>query len=231
MSYLYETHLHTSEASLCGGISGAKQARTYKARGYAGIIVTDHFVNGYTACPADLTWEQKMRFFFRGYQAAKEEGDRIGLDVFFGMEYAIHGSEFLVYGLTLEFLLAHPGFDRMTVQAFSKLVRQNGGYLAQAHPYRKASYVRHPYPVAPELLDGLEVFNASLDNKSNQKAFDFAQKHGLAMQAGSDSHYEYLEFESGIVLNKRAETIFDIISDIKKGAVTLISGSGLSALS
>ena len=41
---MYETHLHTSEASACSIITGAEQARTYKEAGYSGIIVTDHFL-------------------------------------------------------------------------------------------------------------------------------------------------------------------------------------------
>ena len=41
--YLYETHMHTSEASACAGSTGAQMARAYKEAGYTGIIVTDHF--------------------------------------------------------------------------------------------------------------------------------------------------------------------------------------------
>lgn len=41
----YETHLHTAEGSACASASGAEQARRYKALGYDGIIVTDHFFN------------------------------------------------------------------------------------------------------------------------------------------------------------------------------------------
>ena len=44
--FRYETHLHTAEGSGCASASGAEQARRYKALGYDGIIVTDHFFNG-----------------------------------------------------------------------------------------------------------------------------------------------------------------------------------------
>ena len=50
--FLYETHLHTSEASACANVSGREQARIYRKAGYAGIIVTDHFFNGNTAVSA-----------------------------------------------------------------------------------------------------------------------------------------------------------------------------------
>ena len=42
--YRYETHLHTSEASACAVFSAVEQVRSYKAAGYDGIIVTDHFL-------------------------------------------------------------------------------------------------------------------------------------------------------------------------------------------
>jgi len=221
-NYLYETHMHTSEVSACGSSTAAEQVRAYKDRGYAGIIITDHFINGYCACPPDLPWEDKMRFVYNGYEAALEEGKKIGLDVFFGMEYAIHGSEFLTYGLELDFMLAHPGFDRLTIEAYSALVRKNGGYLAQAHPYRKANYIRNPRPVDPSLLDGVEVFNSSMDEKTNNKALAFAKKNNLAMQAGSDSHHIILPFPSGIRLKERAENIFDIIKALKTGKAELM---------
>ena len=32
--YLYETHMHTSEASACAGSTGAQMARAYKEAGY-----------------------------------------------------------------------------------------------------------------------------------------------------------------------------------------------------
>ena len=41
--FIYETHLHTSEASACGSMKGADYIQKYKQCGYSGIFVTDHF--------------------------------------------------------------------------------------------------------------------------------------------------------------------------------------------
>ena len=43
MTYRYDLHVHTAEGSKCGHSSGAEMADFYKAKGYAGIVVTDHF--------------------------------------------------------------------------------------------------------------------------------------------------------------------------------------------
>jgi len=222
MKYLYETHMHTSEVSACGISTAAEQIISYKRKGYTGVIITDHFVNGNTNCPQHLPWKKKMKHFATGYDNAKKEGEKCGLDVFFGWEFSIRGSDFLTYGLGLDFLLANPGMDTLSADDYSALIRESGGYLAQAHPFRSAWYVEYKYPVNPALLDGIEIFNSTEAEENNAKAYAFAKKYNLAMQSGSDSHCKTGHFFSGIMLNKKAETIFDIIEAIKANESTPI---------
>ncbi|MDR1664382.1 MAG: PHP domain-containing protein [Clostridiales bacterium] len=222
MKFLYETHMHTAEVSACAGSAAAEQARAYSERGYAGVIVTDHFVNGNTTVHQKLPWEKKMKLFYSGYAAVKKEGEKRGLDVFFGWEFTIRGSDFLTYGLDFEFLLKHPGLDKLGIEAYSAIVRESGGYIAQAHPYREAWWIPEPSPADPGLLDGVEVYNASMPGEVNEKARLFAETHGLPRQAGSDSHSANLGFASGVALTKRAESILDIIHGIKGGEAELI---------
>jgi hypothetical protein len=215
--------MHTSPVSDCASASPAAQVRAYHKRGYSGVIITDHFINGNSGCPSALPWERKMAFFIGGYTAAKKEGDRIGLDVFFGLEFNIRGAEFLTYGLTPDFLFEHPGLDGLSVEQYSALVRDSGGYLAQAHPYRTAWWIAKPGPVDPALIDGIEVYNASMiDRGNNAKALAFAKKHGLPMQAGSDSHHVGFLESSGIALPYKAKDIFEIIGGIKAEKAELI---------
>ncbi|MCL2628602.1 MAG: histidinol phosphatase [Oscillospiraceae bacterium] len=222
MDYLYETHVHTAEVSACAGSSAAAQVRTYKQNGYAGIIVTDHFVNGYSTCPKGAPWEVQMRHFYRGYENAKKAGDECGLDVFFGWEYTIKGSDFLTYGLDMDFLLANPNFDLLTIEEYSALVRNNGGFLAQAHPYRDAWYVEKKYPVESHLIDALEVYNSMDSDSSNKKAHEYAKRHDLPIQAGSDAHNERHQRYSGIKMADRAKNISDVIKAITSKNVMLI---------
>jgi len=224
MEYWYETHMHTSESSRCGQNSAAAQVRAYKKRGYTGIIITDHFVHGlWKRLP--LPWKVKMKHVTSGYEAAKKEGIRCGLDVFFGWEFSVDGADFLTYGLDFNFLFEHIHLDKLSLPEYSNLIRKSGGYIAQAHPYRDRANRGDKFPVDPKFLDGLEVYNA-LDarraNNSNEKAFAFAQKHNLPIQAGSDSHGVNIPIASGIKLDKRADSIFDIIEAIKTKSVKLI---------
>jgi len=230
--FLYETHMHTSQVSKCGTATPQEQVRAYKARGYTGVIVTDHFLNGHAHQPGKMSHQKLMEFFMSGYDMAKNEGDKIGLDVFFGWEYAVDGHDFLTYGLGLDFLIKHPEMLRtMPIDAYSKAVREAGGYLCQAHPFREAVWIENPGAVDASLLDGIEVYNASDQKHTNQKAYDFAKKHHLAMQSGSDSHSEHLDIVSGICLNEKAQSIHDIIHAIKSHQAGLIISDQDVALS
>ena len=140
--YLYETHMHTSEASACAGSTGAQMARAYKEAGYTGIIVTDHFFYGNTSVDRSLPWEEWVRRFCLGYEHAKAEGERIGLSVFFGWEACYEGTEFLVYGLDQAWLLAHPQIKDASIGEQYALVHEGGGIISHAHPFREEDYAQ-----------------------------------------------------------------------------------------
>ena len=82
----------------------------------------------------------------QGYENARKEGEKLGLDVFFGWEFTLnpYAADFLTYNLDKEFLLDHPYIDRLSLEEYSKLVRKNGGLLIHAHPYREAEYIHYP---------------------------------------------------------------------------------------
>ena len=53
--------------------------------------------------------------FCRGYELAAEAGEKLGLKVFFGWEYADKGSDFLTYGLDKAWLLEQEGMLQMSI--------------------------------------------------------------------------------------------------------------------
>jgi hypothetical protein len=220
--FLYETHMHTSEVSGCADCTAVEQVRIYKARGYTGLIITNHFHGSNSYAVRGLSWGQVIGFNASGYYLAKQEGFKLGIDVFCGFEYHTDGSDFLVYGIPYELLLVHHDDGIMPLAQLSSFVRKNGGYIAQAHPYREGSWIPHPFPADPKLYDGIEVFNSTMPAEVNKKAAAFADQHGLVKQSGSDSHSKHIPFASGIRLTKRAESIHDIIGALKTGEAELI---------
>ena len=125
--FLYETHMHTSEGSACACSTGAEMARAYAESGYTGIIVTDHFYYGNTAVDRKLPWQEWVERYCLGYEHAKAQGDKLGLQVFFGWESCYSATEFLVYGLDKEWLLSHPEIKDATVEEQFQLVHAGGG--------------------------------------------------------------------------------------------------------
>lgn len=133
MAYLYETHMHTRFGSLCGVSNGKHHAQYYKKLGFQGIIITDHFFGGNTGVPADLPWEKRVELFCLGYEDAWREGQRIGLDVFFGWEQNYQGDEYLIYGLDKEWLLKPSRSGTLEPQGATG-GRSRGGRLRGAGP-------------------------------------------------------------------------------------------------
>ncbi len=219
--YLYETHLHTTEGSACSAVSAQEHVRYYKEAGYTGIIVTDHFFNGNTAIPANLPWEERIDLFYKGYENAKTEGDRIGLSVFFGWEAGFDGTDFLIYGLDKVWLKKHPDILSWTVKEQYQRVHGDGGFVVHAHPFRIRSYIKEIREY-PNYVDAVEVINVGNQNKNfDRRALLYARKHKLSVTAGTDAHRLDTE-HSGVGFFHKLKDIKDFITCIKTGECELI---------
>ena len=230
--YLYETHMHTSEGSACASASGAEMARAYAAAGYTGITITDHFFYGNTAVDRNLPWSQWVEAFCLGYEHAREEGEKLGLQVFFGWESGYSGTEFLIYGLDKQWLLAHPEIRDASVEEQFRLVHEGGGIVSHAHPFREASYISE-IRLFPEYVDAVEGVNAthsSLSARSlkhpeyNDRALAYAGEHGLPLTAGSDQHNTDMIW-GGMAFPRRLEDEKDFIRAVlQEEAAGLLDG-------
>ena len=210
MEYIYETHMHTCQGSACGRSTGKEHAKFYKAAGYTGIIMTDHFFGGNTAVDRELPWEQRIDRFWSGDEDAKEEGDRIGLDVFFGLEQNFAGDEYLVYGLTKEYMKAHPEMEHWTRRQQLEEVHRAGGCVIQAHPFRLRGYMNR-IRVGTEFCDGIEAANLGNEPIDDARAYRMGKALGLVMTAGSDNHRSPLPVPYGVGLEKRLTSIQDYV--------------------
>lgn len=212
--YIYETHCHTSESSKCATASGDTQARFYKSRGFTGIFVTDHFLNGNTTAAWDLPWDKRVDILFSGYESAKKTGDEIGLDVFFGWEYTVNGSDFLTYGLDKEWLLKHPEVMELHPNDYFDLARSAGAYISHAHPFREDWYI-DMIRLFPRKCDGVEIINSHRTQFENDMAKFYADKYGLPYTAGSDNHHANQARLSGIAFDRRITSESDFVNALK----------------
>ncbi len=240
--YLYETHLHTSQASRCGRSTGAEMAQAAKDMGYTGIFVTDHHWGGNTAADRSLPWEEWVDVFCSGYYDAKRKGDEIGLDVFFGWERGFRGTEFLIYGLTPEWMKQHPELRSplpfgesdpswdLDPEKQYRLIHEAGGMVIHAHPYRKEFYIPE-IRLFPDCIDGVEIINATHSNAKsaahndpafNDRAILYAKRHDFPATAGSDIHYTDL-FGGGMAFKRRLTSPQDYCRAVLSGEDYLLT--------
>lgn len=226
--YLYETHLHTNMGSACALANPEEMVRAAKAKGYAGIFVTEHNWRGNSCIDRELPWEAWIARMAESYYEAKKVGDAIGLQVFFAYEAGFidlptHGAEFLIYNLTPEWLQAHPELKDMDAAEHLSLVRGAGAMVVHAHPFRWAGYITQIH-LLPEHIDAVEAINASHSHSRcggekascDDEAVAYARRYGFPMTAGSDIHTGNL-FGGGVAFRRPLTSVQDycraILSD------------------
>lgn len=215
--YLYEMHLHTNETSNCAHIDAKDAVEEYIKAGYDGIVVTDHLSSStYMKYKRELLpWRKKIDFFLRGYKAAKKAAAG-RINILLGMELRFRTSEgdndYLVYGITEEFLREHPELLDLNIRKFYKLAQENGLLVFQAHPFRVGMKVTNP-----NFLDGIEIFNGNpRHNSSNDIAEVWAKKYDLMVTSGSDYH-EYEDLGAGgIWFDKEIKDNKTLVEELKK---------------
>lgn len=211
MKYLFEMHAHTAETSPCSNIKASALVKEYKENGYSGVVITDH-VGDWGFSNITGSWKKKIDYFVRGYEAAREAGDKLGITVLFGAEIAISHpyQDYLVYGIDSDFLYKHINIHKYSVQKLYELIQEENALLIVAHPFR-GKYTDHN----PAYLNGAEVFNSNPRNESNNtEALKWANENNLIKTAGSDYH-EYIDIASGVLLNECPNDICDFVKILK----------------
>lgn len=219
-----ETHLHTSEVSRCGKLSSTQMIKLYNEAGYKTILVTDHFQSNVLDTLGDIPWEDKVTVFLSGYYRAKNAAEKFDMHVLLGAEFCFVGqpNHYLAYGITKEFLCAHPDLHKMSISEFYPIAKAAGVYMIQAHPYRDDNC--HP---TPEYADAVEVYNGNpRHNDYNDRAEAYAVENGFPITSGSDAHQLPDVATGGILTEEPITTIEEYIEAVKSGKLELIKGEG-----
>lgn len=215
--YLYEMHFHTKNTSNCANVKAEIAVEEYIKAGYNGIIVTDHLSpSTFMKYGRELLpWKKKVDFFLRGYKSAlKTANGRI--PVLLGMELRFRTSEgendYLVYGITEEFLYNNPNLLELNSRKFYELAQANNLLVFQAHPFRIGMKVTNP-----KYLDGVEIFNGNpRHNSSNDIAEMWAKKYDLLVTSGSDYHEIEDLGSGGIWFNKEITDNKTLVEELLK---------------
>lgn len=189
MQYLYETHCHCSQCSRCASSTSREMVAAYQQAGYAGLVLTDHFIFGNTAVDSSLPWLERMQRYYDAYLDAKDAGDALDFDVIFGIEHAYgDGKEVLVYGIGLDFLLENPDIPTISLDELVRRIHAAGGVVIQAHPYRNRSYINMAVAPRADLVDGIEVYNACNKPGEDRQALVLSRQKDFILTSGGDIH-------------------------------------------
>lgn len=216
MGYLYEMHAHTCDVSPCGRVTPERLVALYLAAGYSGVVITNHLSRHVYREREDWPWEQKVDYFLNGYRRAKEAG---GLTILLGMEITFWESDndYLVYGLTEDFLYEHGDLRELGIARFHALAQKNQLLVFQAHPFRNNMKV-----VDPQFLDGIETNNGNSHHDSrNTIAQLWARQHQLLEVSGSDFHYEEDVARGGILLPQPVANNQELLAALRSKPVLL----------
>lgn len=133
-----------------------------KRKGVDGIVVADH--------DNTKVWPEAKESDFPvilGEEIKTSKGDVLGL--FLKEEIKGHGKD-----------------PRWVMEE----IKKQGGVVVVPHPFHDVERFRDNLENYLDLIDGLEVFNGRRPFSSpDRKAYEFAQKHNLAMTGGTDAHY------------------------------------------
>ena len=226
--YYYELHLHTMETSKCGKSPAADMVLSYIQKGFSGICVTDHFVNGHSRAADPETWQEKIDAFVKGYNAAAKAAEGTGLQVFFGWEYTYKGNnaeDYVTLGLTEENLRRDlVDCDKWMIDDYIAKVHALGGIVIRAHPYRQAAYIpTEPIEHPGMNVDAIEVYNGGNEkDEYDDKALAFAIREGKPQVAGSDTHHTSTMAIGYIGLEERARDAAALCEAIRSGKAAVI---------
>lgn len=204
---LIDLHAHTSGISRCCKIAAPGVVETAKSIGLDGIVLTNHYQKSYAA---DGDFDALAKRYVEEYRYTKACGEEIGCKVFFGIEVtmALYSKvHLLIYGVDEEFVLRYPTMFELTQVELYRMVKENGGVLIQAHPYRNA--VDRLLDV--RFLDGVEIScHPKYEGTHLDELFALAKREGLILTCGGDYHADTNRPHCGMYLPDNIQNGVDL---------------------
>ena len=194
-------HVH-SFFSMDGISSPEELIASARAAGLNGFAITDH-----------NTCDAAAYMLERGLM--REDGRAVdGFLVIPGVEVTTADGHLLCFGCNLPASLKGKPPSEVC-----DLAHRAGGICVAPHPYDlfRAGIRESVLDTLP--LDGLEVFNAATTLKRhNRKAYQYAEKRGLPMTAGSDAHHAGAVGVACTILDTEDLSVAGVLSALKRGS-------------
>lgn len=159
-----DLHVHASDRSACATNDEESQIQAAMAAGMAGLAFTDHHLLVPDARLAEL--REKFSPF----------------RIFSGIEISASREDWLVLGVR-DHRLESLDWDYPSLWHF---VREQGGFIALAHPFRYADHIHADLSLYPP--DAIEVRSNNTPASREGEIRALAERYGLLMMSNSDGH-------------------------------------------
>lgn len=178
-----EMHCHSAPVSFCARAKAGYIVERYLEAGYTSLVSTNHIDMDTFRDMEDASWQDKVAYYVDGYRELTEAA-KGRLHILLGAEITLAGNDYLIYGLTEDFLRRVEYPHKLSGAAeLSSVVRESGMMIFQAHPFRIGMTIQYP-----ELFDGIEIINFSSVPSYNELSQMWAKIHNLTGITGSDFH-------------------------------------------
>ena len=213
--YRIELHAHTKPISRCSELDPYEIVEIYNAKGYDGIVITNHFIL------SDLQVSSKqegIKAYVDCFEKTREYAEKCGMKAYLGAEirFTENSNDYLIFGVDEAILSVCYDYLDKGLAVYRQEVKLPNSVFVQAHPFRNGMQL-----VNPTLLDGMETFNMHQGHNSRVGiATRYAANQRLKITTiGSDFHHKNLchEAVSALRVSEMPETSFDIARILKSG--------------
>lgn len=212
-----DTHVHSMGISKCSKVTYQQLIDQKIKAGYNGVCLMNHCQPWYYERGNFSSW---VKDFLYEYDQAYDYGKQLNFKVFLGIEVSVsipEWADFLLFGVTKEFLINAPDLCRITQEELYNYCSQNGVLMVQAHPFR----INHS-PQDPAFMDGVEINCQPIDIDNKALVEEFAKNHKLLITAGTDYHAPYENDIGGIIVNSEISDSVQLANAIKQSKNTQI---------
>jgi histidinol phosphatase-like PHP family hydrolase len=188
-----DLHVHTQERSSCGKASEDAQVQAAIAAGLDAIVFTDHH---------RLAPLERLEALNQQYAPFR---------IFGGIEISAQGEDFLVLGLR------HPDLESpdWSYPALYQFVRQHGGYIAMAHPFRYRANIE--LDIDQYIPDAIEARSPNTPADREIHIREIAARLGVPVLFNSDAHSTERLGTYYLQLNDFPSNEVELIASLKSG--------------
>lgn len=206
-----DVHVHSKGVSTCSCVSVEELVEQKLAQGYDGMVLTNHCQAWYYDPPQHGEYVKSV---LAEYERGRAYGAQRNFRVLLGLEVTINKpfySDWLLYGVTGEFLAKTPCLYNLNQRELFELCEENGVVLVQAHPYRaNRSYCEDMRPGDPRYMHGVEINCTEGDLEKKDEVLALARQNGLLVTCGTDYHGPNRTFRGGMYLPEGVERSADL---------------------